>query len=201
MRRLVLCAVAAAAISGGAAFAQDTRTSSGPYGADFSGVELGPDVGFAIGSSGPYYSSGAAVGGHIGYNIQGGGLVGGVEADGLATNVSSGQSGLVRFNEKFLTSLRGKGGYAFGNLLAYGTIGPAWGSTEATTWYGSHGTTVGGLAFGVGAEYSITRNVSLRAELLRYQFGDVSYNWAYPYVSQTVNASNNMLRIGGSVHF
>ncbi len=201
MRRLVLCALAAAAISGGAAFAQDYRTSSGPNGADFSGVEVGPDVGFAIGSSGPYYNSGAAFGGHVGYNIQGGALVGGVEADGLATNVSSSQSGSVRFNEKFLTSLRGKGGYAFGNLLAYGTIGPAWGVTEATSWYGSHGSTVGGVAFGVGAEYAITRNVSLRAELLRYQFGDVAYSWTYPYASQSVNASNNMLRVGGSVHF
>lgn len=58
-----------------------------------------------------------------------------------------------------------------------------------------------GVAFGVGAEYAITRNVILRAELLRYQFGDVTYSWTYPYASQSISASNNMLRIGGSLHF
>ena len=39
----------------------------------------------------------------------------------------------------------------------------------------SSGQTVKGVAFGVGVEYPITRNVSLRAELLRYDFGGATY--------------------------
>ena len=203
MRRFVLSACIAAALFGAqAASAQQTyRTNAGPNGADFSGVEFGPDLGYGFGATGPYYTSGGAFGGHLGYNLQSGRLVGGIEADALAANLSTGQGGPFSFSTNFLSSARGKAGYVFGDLMAYGTVGFGLGTTDTSNWLGSHGATVDGAAFGLGAEYALTRNVSFRAELMRYQFGDVTATTLFPYVSQTVNASTTLLRLGASVHF
>jgi len=203
MRRLVVCvSTAAALLAASAASAQQTyRTSTGPYGADFSGIEIGPDVAYGFGTSAPYFTSGAALGGHLGYNLQNNQLLGGVEVDALGTNLSTGQGGPFSFSEHFLTSLRAKAGYVFGNLMAYGTVGVGWGTTDYTNWLGSRGATVNGAVFGVGADYALTRNVSFRAELMRYQFGDLTYGGAFPFVSQTVSASTNLLRVGASLHF
>ena len=117
------------------------------------------------------------------------------------TNLSSGSGGPFTFNENFLTSVRGRAGYAFGAFMAYGTLGIGWGTTDSTSWLGNRSSTVDGAVFGLGAEYALTRNVSFRAEYLRYQFGNVSYGYSFPYATQNVDASTNMLRLGASVHF
>jgi outer membrane immunogenic protein len=203
MRPLVLTifALAAAASAPPALAQQAYRTDTGPGVADFSGVEVGPDLGFVFGNTGSYSTSGGAFGGHIGYTLQRSQIVGGVEADAMWTNLSSGSGGPLTFNENFLTSVRGKAGYAFGAFLAYGTLGIGWGTTDTTSWLGNRSSTVDGAVFGLGAEYALTRNVSFRVEYLRYQFGNVSYGYSFPYATQTVDASTNMLRLGASVHF
>jgi opacity protein-like surface antigen len=142
---------------------QTYRTGAGPYGADFSGIEFGPDLRLWLRHNRPYYTSGGAFGGHLGYDLQSGHLVGGVEADALAANPSTGQGGPFSFSTHFLRSARGKAGYVFGDLMAYGTLGIGWGMTDTSNWLGSQGATVDGAAFGVGAEYALTRNVSFRA--------------------------------------
>ena len=63
----------------------------------------------------------------------------------------------------------------FGNLLGYGTLGWAWSTTNYSFGGASSGQTVKGVVFGVGVEYPITRNVSIRGELLRYDFGGATY--------------------------
>ena len=175
------------------------RTNTGPYGADFSGVELGPDLGAALGSASSANISGLAGGAHIGYNLQSSQLVGGVEADAMFSAIRSGSLGTASFSQDFLSSARVKGGYVFGNLLAYGTVGWAWSTTDYHDLGVSSSRTVDGVAFGAGAEYAITRNVTLRAELLRYAFGGATY--ATPFTPQTLTTSTNVLRIGASVHF
>ena len=194
MRRFVLTALTGLAVAwAAAAHAQAYRTNTGPGGADFSGVELGPDVGLAFGST-----SGGAFGGHVGYNLQWGQFLGGGEADIMGSNLSN--DGPFSLSEHFLMSARGKAGFAFGNFLAYGTLGVGWSTAQYNNWFGSQSTTLTGAAFGVGGEYALTRNVSLRAELLRYQFGDVSL-MSYPLFSQSANASTTMFRLGASLHF
>jgi outer membrane immunogenic protein len=175
------------------------RTDTGPNGADFSGVELGPDAGVALGSASSANISGPAGGAHVGYNFQASQLVGGVEADGMFSSIRSGTLGTASFSQDFLSSARVKGGYAFGNFLAYGTVGWAWSTTTYENLGVSTNDNVKGAAFGLGAEYAITRNVSLRAELLRYDFGAASY--ATPFASQTLTTSTNVVRMGASVHF
>jgi len=87
----------------------------------------------------------------------------------------------------------------FGNLLAYGTLGWAWSTTDYKYLGNSSGQTINGLAFGVGAEYPITRNVSIRGELLRYDFGGATYT--FPSLTRSVTTSTNVARIGASLHF
>ena len=195
MRRLIVGALAALAVlwALSAQAQQAYRTTTGPGVADFSGVGFGPDLGLAFGST-----SGGAFGGHVGYNFQSGAFVGGAEADAMFSNLSN--SDAFGLNEKFLASIRGKGGYAFGNFLAYGTLGVGFSSAQYNTWFGNQSTTLTGAVFGIGGEYALTRNVSVRAELLRYQFGDISYA-VLPFLSQSITASTNVLRVGASIHF
>ena len=175
------------------------RTDTGPNGADFSGVEIGPDLGVALGSASSANISGPAGGAHVGYNFQSSRLVGGVEADAMFSSIRSGTLGSASFSQDFLSSARVKGGYAFGDMLAYGTLGWAWSTTDYRDLGVSSSQTVKGVAFGLGGEYAITRNVSLRAELLRYDFG--AANYVTPFASQTLTTSTNVARIGASVHF
>ena len=201
MRRFVssLLPLALLLAASGAEADEFNRTNTGPYGADFSGVELGPDLGVALGSASSANISGPAGGAHVGYNFQASQLVGGVEADAMFSSIRSGTLGTASFNQDFLSSARVKGGYAFGNLLAYGTLGWAWSTTSYRDLGVSSSETVKGVAFGLGAEYAITRNVSLRGELLRYDFG--AANYATPFASQTLTTSTNVVRMGASVHF
>jgi outer membrane immunogenic protein len=186
---------------GGPALADgpDHRTDTGPNGADFSGVALGVDAGVALGSAGGANTSGPAGGAHVGYNFQAAHLVGGAEIDTMLGSIKTGSLGAASFNQNLLSSARVKAGYAFGDILGYGTVG--WGYSTAT--YedptGSQNRTIKGFVFGVGAEYALTRIVSIRAEYLRYDFGDATY--ATPFSSKQIYTDTNLLRVGASVHF
>ena len=183
----------------GAAAADLNRTDIGPGGADFSGIEIGPDLGVALGSVGSANISGPAGGAHVGYNFQANHIVGGVEGDVTFGSIRSGSLGSASFSQNFLSSARVKGGYVFGNLLAYGTLGWAWSTTDYRYLGDSSGQTIKGLAYGVGVEYPITRNVSIRGELLRYDFEGATYT--FPGETQSVTTSTNVARIGASLHF
>lgn len=172
---------------------------TGPYGADFSGFEVGPDVGLGLGTASSASVTGPVGGAHLGYNLQTGRIVGGVEGDMMFSGMSSGSLGSASFGQDFLGSARVKGGYSFGDIMAYGTIGWAWSNTSFHDLGASSSETVKGLAFGFGAEYAITRNFSLRAEYLRYEFGNANY--VTPASAQTINTSTNLLRLGANVHF
>ncbi len=172
---------------------------TGPNGADFSGFEVGPDVGLGLGTASSASVAGPVGGAHFGYNLQTGRVVGGVEGDVMFSGMSSGSLGSASFGQDVLGSARVKGGYSFGDIMAYGTIGWAWSNTSFQDLGVSSSEAVKGLAFGVGAEYAITRNFSVRAEYLRYDFGNANY--VTPASAQTINTSTNLLRIGGSVHF
>jgi outer membrane immunogenic protein len=183
------------------AFADDPvyRTNTGPNGADFSGVALGVDAGVALGSAGGGNTSGPAGGLHVGYNFQAAHIVGGAEADMMFGSIKTGGLGAATFSQNNLSSARVKAGYAFGDILGYGTVGWGYSMAHYEDPSGSQNRTIRGLVFGVGAEYALTKTVSLRAEYLRYDFGDTTY--ATPFSARPIYTDTNLLRVGASVHF
>jgi outer membrane immunogenic protein len=204
MRRVFISALAVAFLEVslvGAAHADDMtyRANTGPYAADFSGIGVGVDAAAALGSAGGANLSGPAGGAHIGYNLQNGGLVGGVEADAIFGSVRTGSFGSGSFSQDFLSSARVKGGYAFGNLLAYGTIGWAYSTASYQDASGSADKTIKGGVYGAGLEYALTRSVSIRGEYLFYDFGSATY--VTPFTAKTLSTSTSLLRLGASLHF
>jgi outer membrane immunogenic protein len=166
--------------------------------ADFSGIGIGLDGGAGIGAANGSSISGGIGGAHVGYNLQNGQIVGGVEADAMLGSVQGGLGGGT-FSQEALASARVKGGYAFGSFLAYGTVGGAWSSTDYMRLGNTSSRSLPGVAYGLGGEFAVTRNVSVRAELMRYNFEGAAY--AAPGGSQPATTSTNLLRVGATVHF
>jgi len=175
------------------------RTNTGPGGADFSGVNLGVDLGAAIGANGAVNYSGVAGGAHVGYLLQNGPIVGGVEADAFLGSISGGASGFGNYSQTWLSSARIKGGYAFGDILAYGTLGEAWSTSSIQNLGYTSNKSLNGYVFGIGAEYALTRAISLRAELRRYNFNGATYYM--PTGPQQATSGTNLLTLGVSTHF
>jgi outer membrane immunogenic protein len=196
-----LCAILLATLTSSAAYAADFDLQTTPTrpSADFSGVGLGVDAGVGLGSAGGASASGMIGGAHIGYNFQANRLVGGAEADFLSSGIKSGSLSTTSFQQNFLSSTRVKAGWAFGDLLAYGTVGWAYSTSKFTDARGSSSQSIKGTAFGAGAEFALTRNAFLRAEYLRYDFGAQTY--VTPLNTRPISTTTNLLRAGASVHF
>jgi outer membrane immunogenic protein len=129
------------------------------------------------------------LGGHIGYNYQIsnlGNFVVGIERDGAWTDlfqsnsnapgIPAGSAAALIYG---LTSLRGRAGAAFGNVLVYGTAGGGWGQSKASSTV--LGITVSsdpwhsGWSAGAGVEWSFMTNLSAKIEYLHYDLGSMSY--------------------------
>jgi outer membrane immunogenic protein len=195
MLRSVVLGVAALALAASVARAQDFyRPGPAP---GFAGVEVGGLLGAAVGGN-DADATGVAGGAYAGYNLQNGPIVGGVEADILPSAISGpGRGGSL--SQNVLASARARGGYAFGNILAYGTIGPAWGTSNFNRNGFNTDKSLQGYTFGVGGEIAVTRTISARAELRHYEFGSPTY-----YTSsgaQKVDNGNNLLIVGVGARF
>ncbi len=195
MLKWTTCAAVGLALLGSAAEAQDRYA---PSGGDFAGPQVGGQIGAAVGGSGNVSTTGVAGGVFAGYALQNGPIVGGVEADTQVASVGGdGHGGTLRQN--WLTSLRARGGYAFGNVLAYGTVGPAWGTSNFSRNGYNTDKSLQGYAVGVGGEVAINRQISARAELRHYEFGGATYYM--PSGTQKLSTGNNELLVGMGVHF
>ncbi len=127
-------------------------------------------------------TSGGLIGGHLGYNIQMGAFVAGLEVDGGWAGISGDQTftaAALSSNIGWLSSTRGRVGYAWGNWLVYATGGLALAGQEVTA--SSLGAsakfsdTLVGYAVGGGVEMKLSQHVSARLEALHYGFGDTSF--------------------------
>jgi outer membrane immunogenic protein len=186
-------ALGLAFLAGGAA-AQNLDDPTGR----FAGASVGGHVGAAIGGEGDVSPSGVTAGGYAGYSLQNGPIVGGVEADTQVGSVSGdGRGG--KLSQNWLTSLRARGGYAFGNVLAYGTVGPAWATSNFSRNGFGADKPLNGYTVGVGGELAVTRTISARAELRHYEFNGATYYT--PGGAQKLSTSNNELLVGAGVHF
>jgi len=157
-------------------------------------------------------------GAQIGYNWQRGAFVFGVEADLEVSNIKDHYSQLfganffdARKQLDYFSTVRGRLGYAFGNVLVYGTGGFATGFVHNRVFVNfvadaHRDDTETGFAAGGGIEYAITPRISLKAE---YQFIDLgSYRLSAPVVppngviitTNTLDNNFNTVRAGINFH-
>ena len=209
MRQIVLSAAALILAAGTAVQAGDLprRTAPSPY-ADpaynapvksWQGCYAGAHGGGGFGNASRSNTSGALIGGQVGCNVQSGRFVGGLEADASYTGVSN-RNNANKFRQKWLSSVRARGGYLVDDkLLAYGTVGLGIGTGQYTDISGrSDDTTVGWVA-GAGAEYKFTDAISGRAEYLHYDLGRGRYRSVAGPVN--VYTTTNVVRVGADYHF
>jgi outer membrane immunogenic protein len=162
----------------------------------------GGDIDTSFSIDGDPYSNysdnafGAFGGAQIGYNWQfSPNWVAGVEADiaysGIEADntwgLASGESWNLKTSIDWFGTLRGRVGYAWDNLLVYGTGGAAYGDVEVATNYSEPGLSEGssfsdtrwGWTVGAGVEYGITQNITLKTEYLYVDLGSINQGDVY----------------------
>jgi outer membrane immunogenic protein len=144
--------------------------------------------------------SGAVI---AGYNFTSGPWVFGAEGNlgtlGLEEVKAVTGLGNVKSEADWAASISLRGGYAFDNLLLFGTAGIAIADLETSSSLGGKfDKVVPGAVFGVGAEYAFTDSLSARAELLGYAFrGEATLNGS----KRDVDLGHGVVRLGMTYKF
>jgi outer membrane immunogenic protein len=222
MKRICIAylGLAALALAAGSAAAADLppRYAPLPYRApvyaayNWSGFYLGINGGGGWGGSqwdgvSKFDISGGLIGGTIGYNWQFGGAILGVEGDidwsGIkGTTTTLCVPGCTTRNH-WLSTARGRAGYAIDRWLPYVTAGLAVGDISATVPGLPGGSiTTAGWTVGAGLEVGVIGNVSVKAEYLYVGFG--SFNCGLNcglLAGGNVSYNTNVVRAGLNVHF
>jgi len=164
----------------------------------WAGPYLGANLGYEWGSvsNNPAKPAGFVGGVQAGYNFQNGPWVFGVEGDIQAAGADD-TFAPWKFSNPWFGTLRGRAGYAFSNILFYGTAGLAFGELRAQTfgWTESH--TTAGWTIGAGAEVGFAPNWSAKLEYLYIDLS--SSQFAITGVSNGYSAS--VVRAGVNYHF
>jgi outer membrane immunogenic protein len=158
-------------------------------------------------STGDFDVNGAVAGGTIGYNMQLGGFIFGLEGDFDWSNIK-GSSLLVCLGQcetslRWLATGRGRVGYAFDRVLPYVTGGVAFGDVRGTvTGFGSFSSTQIGWTAGAGVEVGIAGNWTAKAEYLYVDLGksncDIACSGGNPF---DVTFQTNLVRGGINYKF
>ncbi|ANW05702.1 outer membrane protein [Bradyrhizobium icense] len=177
-------------------------------------------TGFYIGAMGGYAQenasgvgslSGGFAGGTVGYNWQTGALVLGLEADGAWADVGAtvgvlGGLASVSDTIRSMGTVRGRIGYAFDQVLIYGTGGYAWADNRLTaTALGvsiSDSQFHSGWTVGAGVEVMFAPKWSVKAEYLYRSFESQNYFAGIippGIASGTLNL--NSVQVGVNYHF
>src|SRR5258706_10679255 len=119
----------------------------------WAGPYLGANLGYAWGSveNNPTKPSGLVGGAQAGYNWQPGPWVFGVEGDIQATGADD-TFAPWKFSNPWFGTVRGRAGYAFGNILLFGTGGLAFGEFRGQPFGLSESPTIPGWTARVGGE-------------------------------------------------
>lgn len=187
--RLGVITVAAAALTS-AAVAADLPVKAPPAVAPaflpftWTGPYAGANGGFGWSNGGAGLdATGGFGGGQIGYNVQTGNLVFGVEGDisggGISRSINTTVGGLPftsAFDVDGLASLRARAGIAAKSWLFYGTVGAGFAhdATSGTTTAGipfSNNEWLSGWTAGAGVEWQLGSNWSTKLEYLHYGLG------------------------------
>lgn len=151
--------------------------------------------------------SGVQVGGTAGYNVQFGNAVLGVEGDLDWSNLK-GTSGATlcpgcTTSDTWLSTLRGRAGYAFGGIMPYVTGGLAVGDIRATApGFAGASTTNAGWTAGAGIEIALPGNWTAKAEYLHVDLGNLNCGincGGLP--GNNVSMHDDVVRAGLNYHF
>ena len=198
---LSLLAVAASLGFAQAASAADMPTKApvkaapvaAPY--NWTGLYLGVEGGYAWGSSVQFFTAGGggttdryningwAGGGTLGYNWQVQQWVLGIETDFSGSHISGNTGTTATYgcgtgcstNVSSFGTLRGRLGYAWNNVLLYGTGGLAYADIESNLNSGTVSNWRAGWIAGAGAEYGFAPHWSAKLEWIYAAFS--SYQW------------------------
>ena len=212
MRRMLLAGVGLIALIHAAAGADLPPASQNYYKAPafvpppytWSGFYLGINGGGSLGRSnwdnaGGFNVSGGLVGGTIGYNYQISHAVLGVESDVDWSSIR-GSTGASSTSNSWLSTLRGRVGYAADRFMPYVTGGGAFGNINASApgLAGGSATNVG-WTVGAGLEFAIAGNWTAKAEYLYVSLG--RFNCSVGCGAPTDNVSFNTNLIRGGINY
>jgi outer membrane immunogenic protein len=177
-------------------------------------------TGFYIGAMGGYAQedtsdfgqlSGGFAGGTVGYNWQNGNLVLGLEADGAWADVGASVAiipGLasIDYTIRSMGTVRGRIGYAFDQVLLYGTGGYAWSDNRlSATALGvsiSDSQFHSGWTVGAGVEVMFAPKWSVKAEYLYRSFeGQTYFAGTVPGGVPVGTINLNSVQVGVNYHF
>ena len=176
----------------------------------WTGLYIGAMGGWGTEDAGSNAMSGGFGGGTLGYNWQTGQLVLGVEADAAWSNInaSTGIPGVVTASAKIqdLGTVRGRIGYAFDQVLVYGTGGYAWADTKlSATAAGlsiSDSKVLNGWTVGAGIEAMFAPHWSVKGEYLYRSFsGDTFFSGVIPGGVTTGTLNVHSFQVGVNYHF
>jgi outer membrane immunogenic protein len=151
--------------------------------------------------------SGGQAGGTLGYNRQIGSAVFGVEGDidwsGFnGTSTTPGCPTGCSTSDSWLSTVRGRIGYAFDRVMPYVTGGLAVGDIRAAApGFGSGTSTNAGWTLGGGVEVALPGNWSAKAEYLRVDLGNFNCTGCSAPPTNNVSLQENVFRAGVNYHF
>ena len=133
----------------------------------WAGPYLGGNLGYEWGTvqNNVTKPSGLVGGVQGGYNWQSGAFVFGVEGD-LELTGANDTFAPWKFSNPWFGTLRGRAGYAFNNILFYGTGGLAFGDLRGETFGLAEGHTTAGWTLGAGTEFGLAPNWTAKIEYL-----------------------------------
>ena len=167
------------------------------------GPYIGGNLGYAWGTveNNLAKPSGLAGGIQGGFNWQNGPYVFGIEGDLQVTGADD-TFAPWKFSNPWFGTVRGRAGYAFSNIMFYGTAGLAFGELRGETFSLSESHSSAGWTVGVGTEFYLTPfgvapNWSAKIEYLYVDLNDNHFS-----VTGVSNSSRfGVIRAGVNYHF
>src|SRR6201996_150596 len=179
--------------------------SRGPYTVNqplnaysWAGPYLGGNLGYQWGSvsNNPTKPSGFVGGATAGYNFQSGSWVFGVEGD-LEVTGADDTFAPWKFSNPWFGTVRGRAGYAFNNILFYGTAGLAFGELRGETFGLAESHTSAGWTLGAGTEFGLAQNWTAKIEYLYVDLSESQFA-----ITGTSNGYRfGVIRAGLNYHF
>ena len=127
-------------------------------------------------------TDGISIGAKLGYDQQIGNFVVGVMTDGFYSfangNGHGAGAGLFKSELNYYGTVRGRLGYSFGRLMAYGAAGYAYGELEVKNLGAgtADSATLSGWTYGGGLEYAWNKDIMLHGGYRRIDFDDQTFS-------------------------